>query len=210
MPVFPGITDIEAIIRRTKDQCDLVWLENLNLRGGFKSDILSYIEEEHPNLVPLYRQIYTKKDCSYFIDLEKKAEALAQELGCPFTNNWTPYGRAKRGHPVIVDYFYHEEVRNTHNTGVRNRKLRSLSGREAGNGFVSLKVASAPDIARLRIIAIAKIMRINQLPSAGIFCRRVRMCSTSHFVIPAVCASITMSVLVAQAWSKFQKTWSPF
>ena len=32
-PVFPGITDIEAIIRRTKDQCDLVWLENLNLRG---------------------------------------------------------------------------------------------------------------------------------------------------------------------------------
>ena len=28
-PVFPGITDIEAIIDRTKDQCDLVWLENL-------------------------------------------------------------------------------------------------------------------------------------------------------------------------------------
>ena len=26
------------------------------------------------------------------------------------------------GHPVIVDYFYHEEVRNTNNTGVRNRK----------------------------------------------------------------------------------------
>lgn len=121
-PVFPGITDIEAIIRRTKDQCDLVWLENLNLRGGFKSDILSYIEEERPDLVPLYRQIYTKKDRSYFIDLEKKAEALAQELGCPFTNNWTPYGRAEPGHPVIVDYFYHEEVRNTNNTGVRNRK----------------------------------------------------------------------------------------
>ena len=121
-PVFPGITDIEAIIRRTKDQCDLVWLENLNLRGGFKSDILSYIKEEHPDLVPLYKQIYTKKDRSYFINLEKKAEALAQELGCPFTNNWTPYGRAEPGHPVIVDYFYHEEVRNTNNTGIRNRK----------------------------------------------------------------------------------------
>lgn len=35
-PVFPGITDFEAIFRRVKDQCDLVWLENLNLRGGFK------------------------------------------------------------------------------------------------------------------------------------------------------------------------------
>ena len=78
-----------------------------------------------------------------------------------------------------------------------------------GKGFVSLKVASVSDIARLRIIAIARIMRINQLPSAGILCRRVRMCSTSHFVIPAVCASITMSVLVARAWSKFHKRGHP-
>ena len=76
--------------------------------------------------------------------------------------------------------------------------------------FVSLKVASASDIARLRIIAIARIMRINQLPSAEILCRRVRMCSTSHFVIPAVCASITMSVLVARAWSKFKRRGHPF
>lgn len=77
------------------------------------------------------------------------------------------------------------------------------------NEFVSLKVASAFDIARLRIIAIARIIRMDWLPSAGILFRRVRMCSTSHFVIPAVCACITMSVLVARAWSKFQKTWSP-
>ncbi len=121
-PVFPGITDIEAIIRRTKDQCDLVWLENLNLRGGFKADILGYIESTRPELMPLYRQIYTKGDRSYFRDLERKAEDLAHELGCPFTNNWTPYGRAEPGHPVIVDYFYHEEVRNTNNTGVRNKQ----------------------------------------------------------------------------------------
>lgn len=29
-PVFPGITDFEKIFERVKDQCDLVWLENLN------------------------------------------------------------------------------------------------------------------------------------------------------------------------------------
>ena len=81
-----------------------------------------------------------------------------------------------------------------------------LEGRKR---FVSLKVASASDIARLRIIAIARIIRINQLPSAEILCRRVRMCSTSHFVIPAVCASITMSVLVARAWSKFKRRGHP-
>ena len=65
-PVFPGITDIEAIIDRTKDQCDLVWLENLNLRGGFKADIMKYISDKHPDLVPLYDEIYNKKNRSYF------------------------------------------------------------------------------------------------------------------------------------------------
>ena len=72
--VFPGITDIEAIIDRTKDQCDLVWLENLNLRGGFKADIMKYISDKHPDLVPLYDEIYNKKNRSYFEALEKKAE----------------------------------------------------------------------------------------------------------------------------------------
>ena len=42
-PVFPGITDFEAIFHRVKEQCDLVWLENLNLRGAFKQEILDYI-----------------------------------------------------------------------------------------------------------------------------------------------------------------------
>ena len=39
-PVFPGITNFEAIFERVKDQCDLFWLENLNLRGGFKKTII--------------------------------------------------------------------------------------------------------------------------------------------------------------------------
>ena len=53
-PVFPGITDFEMIFERVKDRCDLFWLENLNLRGGFKKAILDYIAEKHPDLVPLY------------------------------------------------------------------------------------------------------------------------------------------------------------
>ena len=30
-----------------------------------------------------------------------------------------PYGRVPQGHPVIVDYFYHEEIRGSENTGAR-------------------------------------------------------------------------------------------
>ena len=104
-----------------KDQCDLVWLENLNLRGGFKKDILAYIQEKYPDLMPLYNAIYTRGDRGYFRELEEWAERLAREYDCPFVDNELPYGRAEPGHPVIVDYFYHEEVRGSENTGLRNR-----------------------------------------------------------------------------------------
>ena len=120
-PVFPGITDFEAIFERVRNQCDLVWLENLNLRGGFKKDIMDYIQEKYPDLVSLYDAIYNKKDRSYFQMLEQKAKRLAGNNHCPFVDNELPYGRAEQGHPVIVDYFYHEEVRGSENTGRRKK-----------------------------------------------------------------------------------------
>lgn len=120
-PVFPGITDFEAIFDRVRYQCDLVWLENLNLRGDFKQDIMSYIRRKYPQLYPLYHAIYDLGDRSYFKTLEKKAEDMAKRNDCLFLDNETPYGRAKPGHPVIVDYFYHEEVRGTNNTGIRKK-----------------------------------------------------------------------------------------
>ena len=120
-PVFPGITDIEAIFKRAKDQCDLIWLENLNLRGGFKADIMNYIAEKYPDLVPLYDEIYNKKNRSYFEDLEKKAEKMAKKYDCRFVDNVTPYERVSKGHPTIVNYFYHEEVSGTENSGQRRK-----------------------------------------------------------------------------------------
>ena len=120
-PVFPGITDIEAIIEQAKNKCDLVWLENLNLRGGFKKTIMDYIAEKYPDLTPLYDEIYNKKNRSYFEALEKKAEEIAKKYGCRFVDNETPYERVPQGHPIIVDYFYHEEVRGTANSGKRNK-----------------------------------------------------------------------------------------
>lgn len=121
-PVFPGITDFEAIFHRVKEQCDLVWLENLNLRGAFKQEILDYIKSKYPQLAPLYHVIYTEGDRSYFRELEERARRLAEENDCPFVDNELPYGRAKPGHPVIVDYFYHEEIRGSENTGRRKPK----------------------------------------------------------------------------------------
>ena len=120
-PLFPGITDFEAIFQRVKDQCDLVWLENLNLRGGFKQNILDYIAEKYPHLLPLYHAIYNRGDRSYFRGLEAQAKRLAGENNCPFVDNELPYGRAEPGHPILVDYFYHEEIRGSENSGQRKQ-----------------------------------------------------------------------------------------
>ena len=119
--VNPDIPDFEAIFEQVKNQCDLFWLENLNLRGGFKKTIMDYITGKYPDLVPLYDEIYNKHNRSYFEALEVKAEEMAKKYDCPFVDNEMPYGRVPQGHPVIVDYFYHEEIRGTENTGKRNR-----------------------------------------------------------------------------------------
>lgn len=121
-PVFPGITDFEAIFEKVKNQCDLVWLENLNLRGSFKQSIMNYIQDNYPDLVPLYNAIYNKKNRTYFQLLEKKAEQMAKQNNCLYVDNELPYGRSPKGHPVIVNYFYHEEVKGSENTGRRNKK----------------------------------------------------------------------------------------
>ena len=64
-PIFPGLTDLPSIIHRAKNQCNLVWLENLNLRGGYKKTIFDYITEKHPDLLPLYDTIYNKKNAIF-------------------------------------------------------------------------------------------------------------------------------------------------
>ena len=83
---------------------------------------MDYIAAKYPHLMPLYEEIYSKRNRSYFEALEKQAEEMARRYGCRFVDNETPYERVQQGHPTIVDYFYHEEVRGSENTGVRHKK----------------------------------------------------------------------------------------
>lgn len=110
-PIFPGITDVKAIIEQVKDFCDLVWLENLNLRGGFKHNIMEYIVKAYPELLPLYEEIYDRKRTGYWQALEQDIQQYALQHGYPYRINDLPYGRSERGKPVIVNYFYHEKIR---------------------------------------------------------------------------------------------------
>lgn len=110
-PIFPGITDIKAIVRRVKHQCNLIWLENLNLRGGYKAVIMDYIREKYPRLLPLYHEIYDHKDHSYWTALDKELKSFADETGLDYVTNDDSMKRKFNEPPVIVNYFYHEQIK---------------------------------------------------------------------------------------------------
>lgn len=118
-PIFPGITDVPAIVERVRNQCDFVWLENLNLRGSFKAEILTYISRKHLELVSLYDAIYKKRDRSYWMALEREVRRIAEANDFPYLDNYLPDGRSKPGKPTIINYFYHEEIRGSDNQGYR-------------------------------------------------------------------------------------------
>ena len=110
-PIFPGITYIKAIIRRAMPQCNLIWLENLNLRGGYKTVIMDYIRRKYPQFYPLYHEIYDCKDRSYWITLDKECKAFAAETGLDYVTNDDSMTRNFNAPPVIVNYFYHEQIK---------------------------------------------------------------------------------------------------
>lgn len=110
-PIFPGITDMEAIIDRVKSQCNLVWLENLNLRGSYKSVILDYIREKHPDLMPLYEEIYQKGSRVYWEALDGKVRAYCENAGLGYVRDDDSMTKSFDDPPVVVNFFYHEEIK---------------------------------------------------------------------------------------------------
>ena len=110
-PIFPYITDVEAIIERVKKQCNVIWLENLNLRGSYKNVILNYIAEKYPNLLSYYNLIYIKGDKQYWEILDEKIKEYALSNNFEYTCKDDSRKRPFDATPIIVNYFYHEKIR---------------------------------------------------------------------------------------------------
>lgn len=101
-PIFPGITDYKEIIVKTQRYVDEYWFENLNLRGSYKQDILSYIKSACPQLVELYDEIYVEGNMGFWNNLAVEIEGYCA------TNSIKH-----------INYFYHKEL--------VEAKLRTLS-----------------------------------------------------------------------------------
>lgn len=110
-PIFPGITDVTEIMDAAKDQCNLVWLENLNLRGDYRVRILDWIHEHHPELDGLYQEIYSKRSRAYWTELDEKVREYTAREGMPYLRDSDQYRSDFGEPPVVVNYFFHEEVK---------------------------------------------------------------------------------------------------
>lgn len=117
-PIFPGITDVKDIIDRAKGQCNLIWLENLNLRGSYKAVIMEYIQEKYPELLPLYQEIYQKGNRSYWELMDAELKAYATKIGLDYVTNDDSMKRPFDAPPVVVNYFYHEQIKKSAKKGV--------------------------------------------------------------------------------------------
>lgn len=110
-PIFPGITDIKSIVLKTKNYCNLIWLENLNLRGDYKATILKYIKEKYPKLYPLYDEIYNRGNRDYWENLNNEIAEFCKKQNLEYVRNDDSLKREINEPPIVVNYFYHEEIR---------------------------------------------------------------------------------------------------
>ncbi|MCI9517923.1 MAG: radical SAM protein [Clostridia bacterium] len=110
-PIFPEITNVKEIIERARGDCNLIWLENLNLRGTFKPVITEYIAASRPQLIPLYRDIYTKGNDCYWQALDGELQEWAKTKGLEYLTNEDVFDRPFDAPTVIVNFFYHSKIK---------------------------------------------------------------------------------------------------
>ena len=121
-PVFPGITGFRGHLPPGEGPVRPGVAGKFESAGRFQKDILDYIQEKYPHLFPPVRHHLQQGRQKLLPWSGRTGRAPCKRMRLSFVDNELPYGRAEPGHPVIVDYFYHEEVRGSENTGRRNPK----------------------------------------------------------------------------------------
>lgn len=93
-PIFPGITDFRAIIEAARTHAGAFYFENLNLRAGYYSRVMQFIEAQYPQLLSLYEDIFKKKNIGYWEELEGEITQYCTQHELKFAS-----------------YFYHEKIK---------------------------------------------------------------------------------------------------
>ncbi len=83
--------------------------------------IMGYIREKKPELIPLYEEIYVKGKRDYWEQLNVELKAYAEALGLPYVRDDDSFKHPFDAPPIVVNYFYHEEVK-------KSAKASNISG----------------------------------------------------------------------------------
>ncbi len=92
-PMFPYITDFKKIIEESQSFVDEYWFENLNLRGSYKKDILTYIKNKYSKYYSDYLNIYLNNDLTYWENLGNEINDYCEKNNIRYKN-----------------YFYHSKL----------------------------------------------------------------------------------------------------
>ena len=65
----------------------------------------------YKDLKELYTKIYTKKDLSYWEELDNKVKEYSNKNGFMYVIDEEPFLKNPTGKPIIINYFYHEKIR---------------------------------------------------------------------------------------------------
>ncbi len=93
-PMFPEITDYKSILQATRDYVDCYYFENLNLRAGYKTKVLTLIKNYYPHLVALYDKIFCQSKHIYWENLKNDIE-----------------NDLRKSEKEYKIYFYHDEIK---------------------------------------------------------------------------------------------------
>ena len=81
---------------------------------------MDYIKEKYPALLPLYQAIYNRGDRSYWEALDAELKEYAAGIGLDYVTNDDSMSRPFDAAPVIVNYFYHSEIKKSARKGGEN------------------------------------------------------------------------------------------
>ena len=70
---------------------------------------MDYIGEKYPRLLPLYRDIYDRGRREYWEALDAQLREFT--LGLDYVTNDDSMSRPFDAPPVVVNYFYHEQIK---------------------------------------------------------------------------------------------------
>ena len=94
-PYLPGLTRLDELAQAAEGAADYICVENLNLRGSYKKEMLELMGRLHPELSGLYREIYCGSGAEeYWREVEGEIDRLRQTCAVP-----------------VRSYLYHEKIK---------------------------------------------------------------------------------------------------